>query len=114
MLWKVQNINWVFSDLLQEDGRVVNSKAPTLLQLGSCELHVIHGAYKAGQEATDWKLAKVLRAFDQFLSNPQHKEVTYSFQMNYMKAMRGKKVTACFHSIIVNTVDWKMGRLYLD
>ena len=56
------NVNWAFLDLLQEDIKVVNPAAPTLLQLGSCGLDVIHGAYKAGQEATDWKFAIVLGA----------------------------------------------------
>ena len=87
--------------------KVVNPEAPTLLQLVSCGLDIIQGAYKAGQEATDWKSAKVLYAFIQVLSNVQQKEMTFSFQMNYMKAVRRKKLTICFHSSIVDTGKWK-------
>lgn len=31
-----------------------------------------------------------------------------SFQVNYMKAMKGNKLTFCFHSNIVDTCRWKM------
>ena len=31
-----------------------------------------------------------------------------SFQVNYMKAMKGNKLTFCFHSNIVDTCGWKM------
>ena len=57
------NVNWAFLDLLQENIKTANPEAPTLLQLGSCGLHVIHGADKTGQESTDRKLAKIICAF---------------------------------------------------
>ena len=57
------NVNCAFLDLLQENIKTANPEAPTLLQLGSCGLHVIHEAYKTGQESTDWKFAKILSAF---------------------------------------------------
>ena len=56
------NVNWKFLEILEEDIKITNREAPTLLQLGSCGLHIIHGANKTGQEATDLKLAKVLRS----------------------------------------------------
>ena len=94
------NVNWAFLDLLQENIKVVNPEAPALLQLGSCGSHVIHGADKAGQEATDWKLAKVPPAFHSIfkqspakrnyflLSNELHeshegKETNYLFPLKY-------------------------------
>ena len=33
-----------------------------LLATGSCSLHAIHGDLKTGEQSTDWKLKKVLRA----------------------------------------------------
>ena len=33
-----------------------------LLDIGSCVLHVLHGAYKAGQKATTWNVKGLLQA----------------------------------------------------
>ena len=33
----------------------------SLIDIGSCSLHIIHGAFKTGSEATNWKLDKVLK-----------------------------------------------------
>ena len=80
--------------------KVVNPEAPTLLQLVSCGLDVIQGADKAGQEATDWKSAKVIYVFhssfkqcpakrnDFLLSNELHesrekKETNNLFPLKY-------------------------------
>ena len=38
-----------------------------LLSAGSCSLHAIHGAFKTGEQSTDWKLKQVLRAWHQIL-----------------------------------------------
>ena len=31
---------------------------PKLVDIGSCGLHIIHGAFKTGAESTDWNLEK--------------------------------------------------------
>lgn len=36
--------------------------APNLIDIGSCGLHVIHGAFKTGANATGWKLDNLLRS----------------------------------------------------
>ena len=36
--------------------------APDLLDIGSCGLHVIHGAFKTGVNATGWKTDNLLRS----------------------------------------------------
>ena len=36
--------------------------APDLLEIGSCGLHVIHGAFKTGVNATGWKTYNLLRS----------------------------------------------------
>ena len=33
-----------------------------LINIGNCGLHVIHGAFKSGSEATNWNIKKVLRS----------------------------------------------------
>ena len=40
-----------------------------LLSTGSCRLHAICGVLKTGEQNTDWKLKKVLRALHQILHN---------------------------------------------
>ena len=37
--------------------------APSLLEMGSCGLHVLHGAYKTAQSVTSWKLDKFLKNY---------------------------------------------------
>ena len=62
------NVNWVFfSELCNY--RTENDMSK-LLSTGSCGLfHTgsIHGAFKTGEQSTDWKLKKVLRALHQVL-----------------------------------------------
>lgn len=49
------NVNWKFLDLFTEDGDC------NLLDLGSCGLHVIHGALQTGHKASDWNVDATLR-----------------------------------------------------
>ena len=35
---------------------------PTLLNLGSCSLHIVHGAFKTGAQATGWNIDAILRS----------------------------------------------------
>ena len=46
-----------------------------LLSTGSCSLHAIHGAFKTGEQSTDWKLKQVLRAWHQILQTHQLGEI---------------------------------------
>lgn len=50
---------------------------PGLLEIGSCGLHVIHGAFKTGMESqADWKLKKIFKAmFYLFHDSPARREV---------------------------------------
>ena len=54
------NVNWKFHDLLVAARE--ESGLPGILNVGSCGLHVVHGAFKTGAKATDWDLGKVLKA----------------------------------------------------
>ena len=51
--------NWkFFEDFVKER----DPDLPGLINLGSCSLHVVHGAFKTGAQATGWDLAGILRA----------------------------------------------------
>ena len=42
------NVNWAFHEDLESYRKIEDPKAPSLLNIGSCGLHVLHGAYKTG------------------------------------------------------------------
>ena len=52
-------VNWKFIDLLNTSLEVDNTK---LLEMGSCGLHVIHGAFQSGHKASGWQVNAYLRA----------------------------------------------------
>ena len=47
------NVNWKMLDLIVED-RNSNETYPNLLDVGSCSLHVVHGAFRTGMKQTGW------------------------------------------------------------
>ena len=52
-------VNWAFYD------KLVNEQADDaahFLETGSCGLHIMHGAFQSGHNATDWKVNEVLSA----------------------------------------------------
>ena len=55
------NINWKMLDLIVED-RNSNETYPNLLDVGSCSLHVVHGAFRTGMKQTDWGINLLLKS----------------------------------------------------
>ena len=53
------NTNWSVLKLLQEDR--CEKDYPNIIDIGSYSLHVVHGAFKSGIEATNWDL-KIMKA----------------------------------------------------
>ena len=45
------NTNWSVLKLLHED--LCEKDYPNIIDIGSCSLHVVHGAFKSGIEATN-------------------------------------------------------------
>ena len=50
------NVNWAFLEEQEKYWNLVNPKVPSLIVLGSCGLYIVHGAYKTGQQQTNWDL----------------------------------------------------------
>ena len=69
------NTNWKVLELLDDDRK--ENDYPTILNIGSCGLHVIHGAFKTGVEATDWALNKILRAMWKLFDDSPARRDTY-------------------------------------
>ena len=55
-------VNWKLLKLLCEDREKEDADLPKILNIGSCGLHVVHGAFCTGCQATEWKIEGLLRA----------------------------------------------------
>ena len=65
-------VNWKFYD---DYVRSRPAEYPSLLQLGSCGLHIVHGSFKTGAMASGWNLDDALRAaFSLFHDSPARTE----------------------------------------
>ena len=55
------NVNWKLIQLLKDKKKELDPEAPDLLELGSCRVHVMHGAFNTASGVTNWELAKYLK-----------------------------------------------------
>ena len=55
-------VNWKLLSLQSEDRQKEGADLPQLLNVGSCGLHVVHGAFCTGCQSTDWKTDGFLTA----------------------------------------------------
>ena len=55
------NVNWKLLSSIMDEWQS-NDHYPELLDIGSCSLHVIHGAFQKGIGETDWGIDLVLKA----------------------------------------------------
>lgn len=54
------NVNWRFYNLLQQEINETGEDVPTLVNIGSCGLHVVHNAFKKGANESQWNVEDVL------------------------------------------------------
>ena len=54
------SVNWLLLNLLEKQRE--QQELPKLLNIGSCNLHVIHGAFKSGFQSAEWNIAKLMKA----------------------------------------------------
>ena len=62
------SVNWKFIDELSNDD-AFGSDESELLEIGSCGLHVVHGAFQTGLNAVNWNVNSTLRAFYRILKD---------------------------------------------
>ena len=80
------NVNWKAEELFEEEN---NSLASAMLSLGSCGLHVLHGAYSTGRTGTNWDLDKSLKnCFGKFKKAPARR-ADYLFANNLHETHKG-------------------------
>ena len=68
--------NWNVLQLLHEDRE--EKEYPTIINIASCSLQVLHGAFKRGMEAAGWDVGKVLKAIWQFFHDSPARREMYS------------------------------------
>ena len=55
------NVNWKTVEIIKDHQKIQDQNCPNLIAIDSCGLHVVHGAYGAEQNTTDWSLEKFLK-----------------------------------------------------
>ena len=67
------NVNWKFMTILND--RIKEQHGVSLLNLGSCGLHVTHNSFQRGAEATGWRISSILLAmYRLFKDSPARRE----------------------------------------
>ena len=68
------NTNWLVLDNV--DDRQVSDGFNKTLQLGSCTLHILHGAFQTGIKKSSWEISKVLKAIWKILDeSPARRDI---------------------------------------
>ena len=94
------NVNWkMYDKLVGERGE--NEQLLGLINVGSCGLHAVHGAFRSGAEKTNWVIDSILKApYKLFDKSPA-------------SAVQVLEVI-CFHYHSVETGRWKTRKLQKD
>lgn len=69
------SVNLKFLRVIRED--LLAENGCDLLDLGSCGLHVVHGAFRRGHDATDWNLNDTFKAFYQLFKGSPARRSDY-------------------------------------
>ena len=56
------HVNWSTLEVLAEYRKTENPNSPEILNIGSCGIHVLHGAYQTAHGTTNWEVGKTLKA----------------------------------------------------
>ena len=68
------NVNWKLYDSIVEEWNE-NDDYPDLIDIGSCSLHVVHGAFRTGVQKTKWGIDSILQAvYNLFPNSPAKRE----------------------------------------
>ena len=67
--------NWKFFNLLQKDR--VEKEQHNFIDIGSCSLHIIHGAFKAGAETSGWNMKAILEGVSTILRDTPTRREDY-------------------------------------
>ena len=69
------NVSWKTVEIMKEYQEHDDPDGHDLIQIGSCRLHVLRGAYEIARKATDWNLDKLLNGiYSVFKLSPLRRE----------------------------------------
>ena len=103
------NINWKTVEIIEDHRKIQDPNCPNLIVIGSCGLHVLHGAYGAGQNATDWSLDKFLKVILRLKWHLHAVKITW-LQTTYMNCANQKMYLVCLLKSFMGTDGLKMGQ----
>ena len=67
------NVNWAFYDIMKK--KMCDDHDSSLINIGSCGLHVVHNSFKTGAKATGWKISDfLLSLYYLFKDSPARRE----------------------------------------
>ena len=69
------SVNWLLLNLLEKQRE--QQELPKLLNIGSCNLHVIHGAFKSGFQSAEWNIGKLMKASYNLFHNSPARRADY-------------------------------------
>ena len=69
-------VNWKLYEQITEERNEMEDY-PSLIDIGSCSLHVVHGAFRTGVQKTKWSIDGILRAlYNLFNDSPAKEKIT--------------------------------------
>lgn len=71
------NVNWamlIYEELRKHRER---EELPSLINFGSCGLHIVHGALKTGVTTTEWNLKRILKSIYTLLHDTPARRADY-------------------------------------
>ena len=66
-------VNWNIFELLNAER--CENEFPSLSNIGSCGLHIVHSAFKTGFQSVDWDLNKVFKTMEIFHDSPARRNI---------------------------------------
>ena len=70
------NVNWKFVDMFSK--QLLDENSTTFLNIGSCGLHIVHGAFKHGSDTTGWELEKFFSSIFQLFKDTPARRNDYT------------------------------------
>ena len=72
------NVNIKFLKLFVEDRKKIDPDLPKMIDIGTCSLHVVHGALQFGVKKSEWELDQLLKSLWWLFHNTYQRRTTYS------------------------------------
>ena len=71
------NVNWKMLSKITEE-RSSTEHYPGLINVGSCSLHVVHGAFRSGESKTKWGIDTLMKALHNLFDESPAKRKDYT------------------------------------